>query len=84
MRQKPSAGADGRARYRLDLASEKKITVALDASMVAQALERALNAFLLRCAIEKTQAAAGLDEASAERTAYDELAAMRRERRGAA
>ena len=82
------------------MASEKKITVALDASMVAQAreqigergddledaavVERALNAFLLRRAIEKTQAAAGLDEATAERMAYDELAAMRRERRGAA
>jgi Arc/MetJ-type ribon-helix-helix transcriptional regulator len=82
------------------MASEKKITVALDASMVAQAreqigdrgdnlddaavVERALNAFLLRRAIEKTQAAAGLDETTAEQTAYDELAGMRRERCGAA
>jgi hypothetical protein len=82
------------------MASEKKITVAPDASMVAQAreqigargddledaavVERALNAFLLRRATEKTQAAAGLDEATAEQTAYDELAAMRRERRGPA
>jgi hypothetical protein len=82
------------------MASEKKINVALDASMIAEArqqigkrgedledaavVERALNAFLLRRAIEKTQAAADLDEATAEQTAHDELAAMRRERRGAA
>jgi hypothetical protein len=82
------------------MASAKKITVALDASIVAQAreqigprgaqledaavVERALNAFLLRRAIEATQAAAGLDEATAARVADDELAAMRRERRGAA
>jgi Arc/MetJ-type ribon-helix-helix transcriptional regulator len=82
------------------MASEEKITVALDASMVAQAreqisargerledaavVERALNAFLLRRAIERTQAAAGLDEPAAERLAYRELAAMRRERRGSA
>jgi hypothetical protein len=82
------------------MASEEKITVAWDASIVAQAreqidqrgeqledaavVERALNAFLLRRAIEGTQAPAGLDEATAERVAYDELAAMRRERRGVA
>lgn len=82
------------------MASEKKITVALDASTIAQAreqlgergddledaavVERALHAFLLRRAIEKTQAAAGLDEATVEQPAYDELAAMRRERRSAA
>ncbi len=82
------------------MASEKKITVALDASMVvevreridergvdledAAVVERTLNAFLLRRAIENTQAAAGLDEVTAEQTAYDELAVMRRERRGAA
>jgi Arc/MetJ-type ribon-helix-helix transcriptional regulator len=79
---------------------DPKITVALDASIVAQArqqvgrpgeqledaavVERALNAFLLRRAIEGTQVAAGLDDATADRLAYDELAAMRRERRGAA
>jgi hypothetical protein len=81
-------------------AASDKITVALDASIVAQAreqigprgeqledaavVERAWNAYLLRRAIEGTQAAAGLDEATAERIAYSELAAMRRERRGAA
>jgi hypothetical protein len=82
------------------MASEQKITVALDASMVAEAreqvgqrgeqledaavVERALNAFLLRRTLDTSQAAAGLDEATAEGVAYDELAAMRRERRGAA
>jgi hypothetical protein len=35
----------------------------------AAVVERALNAFRLRRAIEKTQAAAGLDEATAEQTA---------------
>jgi hypothetical protein len=89
-----------RARYGVRMAPAEKITVALDASIVAQAreqigqrgdqledaavVERALNAFLLRQAIEGTQAAAALDEATAERVAYDELAATRRERRGAA
>jgi hypothetical protein len=78
----------------------ERITVALDASIVARAreqmgkrgadledaavVERALNAFLLRRAIEKTQAAADLDDLMAEQTAYHELAAMRRECRGAA
>jgi hypothetical protein len=50
----------------------------------AAVVERGLTAFLLRRAIEKRQAAAGLDEATAEQTAYDELEAMRHERRGAA
>lgn len=47
-------------------------------------VERALNTFVLRRANEKTQAAASLDDGTAELTAYDVLAARRRERRGAA
>lgn len=100
MRQKQSVGADTQSRYRGTMASENRITAAQDASMISQAqeqivqrgdelddaavAERALNAFLLRRAIENTQSAAGLDEAAAEQTAHDELAAMRCERRGAA
>ncbi|MCK9249331.1 MAG: hypothetical protein M0P31_10220 [Solirubrobacteraceae bacterium] len=38
----------------------------------------------LRELLDRTQAAAGLSEAEAERVAYEELRAMRRERDGAA
>jgi predicted transcriptional regulator len=88
-----------RSRFRRPMASSDKVTVALDASIVAQAreqigqrgdrlgddavVERALNAFLLRRTVEGAQAAAGLEEQEAEQVAYDELAALRRERRGA-
>ncbi len=87
-------------RYRLGMAATDKITVSLDASIVAQAreqlgepvaglgdgavIERAINAYLLRRMVNTTQLAAGLSEEEAERVAYDELSAARQERRGSA
>lgn len=80
------------------MASADKITVSLDAEMIAQAreqlgapaaeladgaiIERAVNAYLLRRMVDATQVASGLGEEEAERIAYEELAASRRERRG--
>ncbi len=80
------------------MASADKVTVSLDAEMIAQArqqlgepvaslpdgavIERAVNAYLLRRMVDATQAGAGLSEEDAEREAYEELAASRRERRG--
>jgi hypothetical protein len=87
-------------RYRLAMAAADKITVSLDASIVAQAreqlgepvagladgavIERAINAYLLRRMVDTTQLAAGLSEEEAERVAYDELSAARQERPGSA
>ena len=75
-----------------------KTTVSVDAKMIEQAreqlgapaadmadgavIERAVNAYLLRRMVDGTQAASGLSEEEAERVAYEELAASRRERRG--
>jgi predicted transcriptional regulator len=82
------------------MAAADKITVSLDASIVAQAreqlgepaagladdavIERAINAYLLRRMVDTTQLAAGLSEKEAERVAYDELSAARQERRASA
>lgn len=87
-------------RYRLGMAATDKITVSLDASIVAQAreqlgepvagladgavIERTINAYLLRRMVDTTQLAAGLSEEEAERVAYDELSAARQERPGSA
>ena len=87
-----------RTRYRVPMASAERITVSLDADMVAQArqqlgapvadladgavVERAVNAYLLRRMVDTTQAASDLSAEEAERIAYEELAASRRERRG--
>jgi hypothetical protein len=81
----------------IGMAATDKVTVSLDADMIAQAreqlgepvakladgavIERAVNAYLLRRMVDATQAAAGLREEDAERGAYEELAASRRERR---
>lgn len=77
------------------MASEgDKVTVALDATIVtdvrrvvapsnesdAAAVERALNAYLLGRLVDKTQARSDLGSADAERMAYEELCAARRER----
>ncbi len=75
-----------------------KTTVSVDAKMIEQAreqlggpaadlpdgaiVERTVNAYLLRRMVDATQAASGLSEEEAERIAYEELAASRRERRG--
>lgn len=83
-------------RYRLGMAATDKITVSLDASIVAQAreqigepvagladdavIERAINAYLLRRMVDTTQLAAGLSEEEAERVVCDEVLAARRER----
>jgi predicted transcriptional regulator len=88
------------ARYRLGMAATDKITVSLDASIVAQAreqlgepvagladgavIERAISAYLLRRMVDTSQLAAGLSEEEAERVAYDELSAARQERPGSA
>jgi len=80
------------------MASADRVTVSLDAEMIAQAreqlgapvagladgavIERAVNAYLLRRMVDETQAAAGLGAEEAQRVAYEELAASRRERRG--
>jgi hypothetical protein len=82
------------------MAATDKITVSLDASIVAQAreqlgepvagladdavIERAINAYLLRRMVDTTQLAASLSEEEAERVAYDELSAARQERRASA
>lgn len=82
------------------MASGEKINVALDADTIAQAreqlgepgtglddaavVERALDAYLLRRLMQSTQAASDLTAEEAERTAYEELHASRRERRDAA
>jgi hypothetical protein len=79
------------------MASVDKVTVSLDAEMIAQArqqlgepvaslpdgavVERAVNAYLLRRLVDATQATSDLGEEEAERIAYEELAASRRERR---
>lgn len=72
----------------------EKVTVDLDAEMVERArsavrgesesdaavVERALNAYLLGRVLATTQARSNLSEEEAERLAYEELHAMRRER----
>jgi hypothetical protein len=72
----------------------KKVSVSLDAEIVertrsavgagaetdAAAVERALNAYLLGRILDVTQARSGLSEEEAERLAYEELHAARRER----
>lgn len=82
------------------MASGDKVNLALDAEMVERArqqlgapaaglddaavVERALNAYLLRRLIDATQAGSNLPADEAERIAYEELHASRRERRDAA
>jgi len=82
------------------MAPGDKINVTLDADTVAQAreqlgepfvglddaavVERALDAYLLRRLMQSTQAASELTAEGAERVAYEELRASRRERRDAA
>lgn len=82
------------------MASGDKVNLALDAEMVARArqqlgepatdlddaavVERALNAYLLRRLIDSTQTGSDLTAEDAERIAYEELHASRRERRDAA
>ncbi|HET8536795.1 MAG TPA: hypothetical protein VFL73_06410 [Solirubrobacteraceae bacterium] len=75
---------------------DQVVTVALDAAIVADvrraahpaadsdaaAVERALNAYLLGRVVDRTQARADLADADAERLAYDELRAARREHAG--
>jgi hypothetical protein len=79
-------------------ANGEKVTVALDAEIVARTrdelgsddatdaavIERALNAYLLGRLMDATQASSGLEAEEADRLASDELHASRRERRGAA
>lgn len=50
----------------------------------AEVVERALRAYVGRCALETSQAMSELSEEDALRIASEELHAMRRERRGAA
>jgi hypothetical protein len=78
-------------------ANGEKVTVALDAEIVARTrdelgsddatdaavIERALNAYLLGRLMDATQASSGLEAEEADRLASDELHASRRERRGA-
>ena len=87
-----------RANVPVMTANGDKVTVALDAEIVARArdelgapeatdaavIERALNAYLLGRLIDATQARSGLDAQDAEQLASQELHASRRERRGAA
>lgn len=79
-------------------ASREKVTVALDAEIVARTrdelgggdatdaavVERALNAYLLGRLMDTTQARSGLGAEEADRLVSQELHASRRERRGAA
>ena len=94
------AATPSSTRYRLGMATTDKITVSLDASIVAQVreqlgepvagladdavIERAINAYLLRRMVDTTQLAADLTEEEAERVAYAELSAARQERRASA
>jgi hypothetical protein len=87
-----------RANVEAMAADGDKVTVALDAEIVARTrdqlgageatdaavIERALNAYLLGRLMDSTQARSRLDADKAERLASDELHASRRERRGAA
>lgn len=52
----------------------------LDAASDTAVVERALNAYLLGRLLDLTQARAGLSEDEANRLAYEELHAARRER----
>jgi len=51
-----------------------------DAESDAAVVERALNAYLLGRVLDTTQAKAGLTDEQAERLAYEELHAARRQR----
>jgi len=82
------------------MAPGEKINVALEADLVARTreqlgdpvaglddagvIERAVNAYLLRRLVQQAQAGSDLTAEEAERVAYEELHAMRRERRPAA
>jgi hypothetical protein len=73
---------------------DDKVTVEVDAEMVQRArtelglesesdtavVERALNAYLLGRLLDTVQAASGLSDEDADRVAYEELKAARRER----
>lgn len=73
---------------------DDKVTIEVDAEMIARAraelglnsesdaavVERALNAYLLGRLLESTQAKSDLSEEEADRLAYEELRAARRER----
>jgi hypothetical protein len=75
-------------------AGEDNVTVALDAGLVERArtelglvgesdrvvVERVLNAYLLGRQLDATQGRVGLSDQEAERLAYEELDAARRER----
>ena len=75
-------------------AERDKVAVELDAEIIertraelgagaasdAAVVERALNAYLLGRVLDSTQANAGLTDDQAERLAYEELHAARRER----
>jgi hypothetical protein len=75
-------------------AGEDNMTLTLDAELVEQArtelgldsesdravVERVLNAYLMGRQLDATQGRAGLSEQEAERLAYEELDAARRER----
>jgi hypothetical protein len=75
-------------------AERDKVAVELDAEIIertraelgagadsdAVVVERALNAYLLGRVLDTTQAEAGLTDEQAERLAYEELHAARRER----
>jgi hypothetical protein len=76
------------------MASRRKVSVELDAEIVertrsavgasgdsdAAVVERALNAYLLGRVLDATQPRSELSEEEAERLAYEELHAARRER----
>lgn len=75
-------------------AEPDKVAVEIDAEIIertraelgagaasdAAVVERALNAYLLGRVLDSTQATAGLTDDQAERLAYEELHAARRER----
>lgn len=83
-----------RYRRRVMAAGDDKVNVALDAEIIertrsalgadsesdAVVVERALNAYLLGRILDLTQTASGLSAEEAERLAYDEVRAARRER----
>jgi hypothetical protein len=63
-----------------EIVERTRSALGADAESDAAVVERALNAYLLGRLLDASQAASGLSEDEAERLAYEELHAARRER----
>jgi len=76
--------SEGNDKVKVELDSEivaqTRSALGADAESDAAVVERALNAYLLGRLLDATQQRVGLTEEEAERLAYEELHAARRER----